>query len=54
MDEDKKENFKTEIVKRGLAFTAIQYAVLKFTYHRFFANVQLKLWNCILMKALKE
>ena len=33
MDEDKKENFRTEIVKKGLVFATIQYAVLKFTYN---------------------
>ena len=33
MDEDKKENFRMEIVKRGFAFAVIQYAVLKFTYY---------------------
>ena len=33
MDEDKKENFRMEIVKKGLVFEAIQYAVLKLTYH---------------------
>ena len=31
MDEDKKENFRMEIVKKGLVFAAIQYTVLKFT-----------------------
>ena len=40
---DKKEDFIKEIVKTGLAFAAIQYAVLKFTYHRYFAHAQLKL-----------
>ena len=34
MDEDKKEeNFRMEIVKKSLVFAAIQYTVLKFTYH---------------------
>ena len=33
MDEDKKEKFRMEIVKKDLVFAAIQYAVLKFTYH---------------------
>ena len=33
MDEDKKENFRMEIVKKGLVFTSIQCAVLKFIYH---------------------
>ena len=33
MDEDKKENFRMEIVKNGLVFAAIRYAVLKFPYH---------------------
>ena len=33
MDEDKKERFRIEIVKKGLVLAAIQYAVLKFTYH---------------------
>ena len=43
MDEDKKENFRMKIVKKGLVFAAIQYAVLKYTYHRCFAHAQLKL-----------
>ena len=43
MDEDKKEIFGMEIVKKGLVFSAIQYTVLKFTYHRCFAHAQLKL-----------
>ena len=43
MDEDKKEIFRMEINKKGLVFTAILYTVLKFTYHRCFAHVQLKL-----------
>ena len=43
MDEDKKENFIMEIVKKGLVFAAIQYAVLKFTYQQCFAHAQLKL-----------
>ena len=30
MDEDKKEVFRMEIVKKGLVFSTIQYAVLKF------------------------
>ena len=33
MDQDKKENFRMEIVKKDLVLAAIQYAVLKFTYH---------------------
>ena len=33
MDKDKKENFRMEIVKKGLVFAAIQYAMLKITYH---------------------
>ena len=33
IDEDKKENFRMEVVKKGLVFAAIRYAVLKFTYH---------------------
>ena len=33
MDEDKKENFRTKIVKKDLVFAAIQFATLKFTYH---------------------
>ena len=33
MDEDKKENFTIEIIKKGLVFAAVQCAVLKFTYH---------------------
>ena len=33
MDEDKKKNFRMELVKKGLIFAATQYAVLKFTYH---------------------
>ena len=33
MDEDKKENFTMEIVKKDLVFVAGQYAVLRFTYH---------------------
>ena len=33
MDEDKKENFRMGIVKKGLVFAVIQYAVLKLTYH---------------------
>ena len=37
MDEDKKEIFRMEIVKKGLIFSVIQYAVLKFIYHRCFA-----------------
>ena len=43
MDEDKKENFRMEIAKKGLVFAAIQYAVLKFTYDRCLAYAQLKL-----------
>ena len=43
MDEDKKENFRMEIAKKGLVFAVSQYAVLKFTYHRYFAYQQLKL-----------
>ena len=43
MNEDKKENFRMEIVKKGLVFAAIQYAVLTFIYHGCFADVQLKL-----------
>ena len=39
-DEDKKKNFTMEIVKQSLFFAASQYAVLKFTYHWYFANVQ--------------
>ena len=31
MDEDKKENFRMEIVKKDLVFPEIQYAVFKFT-----------------------
>ena len=31
IDEDKKENFRMEVVKKGLVFSAIRYAVLKFT-----------------------
>ena len=31
MDEDKKDIFRMEIVKKGLVFSVIQYAVLKFT-----------------------
>ena len=37
IDEDKKENFRMEVVKKGLVFAAIYYGVLKFTYHRWFA-----------------
>ena len=33
IDEDKKENFRMEVVKKDLVFAAIRYAVLKFTYH---------------------
>ena len=33
MDEDKKENFRMEIVKKGFVFVSIQYALLKFFYH---------------------
>ena len=33
MDEDKKENFRMEIVQKDLVFTAIQHVELKFTYH---------------------
>ena len=33
MDKDKKKNFRIEIVKKGLAFEAIQYVMVKFTYH---------------------
>ena len=43
MDEDKKENFRIEIVKKSLVVAAVQYAVLKFTYHQFFAHALLKL-----------
>ena len=43
MDEDKNEKFRMEIVKKGLVFAAIQYAMLKFTYHWYFAHTQLKL-----------
>ena len=43
MDEDKKEIFRMEIVQKDLVFSAIQYAVLKFTYHGCFAHAQLKL-----------
>ena len=43
MDEDRKEIFETEIVKKGLIFSTIQYAVLKFTYHQCFTHAQLKL-----------
>ena len=46
MDEDKKENFRIEIVKTKVwIFTVIQYAVLKFSYHWCFAHAQLKLLN---------
>ena len=34
MDEDKREKFRMEIVKKGLVFAAIQYDVLKFTWYR--------------------
>ena len=37
-----------EVVKKGLVFAAIRYAVLKFTYHWCFVHAQLKLWNCLL------
>ena len=43
MEEDKKENFRMEMVKKGLVFAAMQYAVLKFTDHRCLAHAQLKL-----------
>ena len=43
MDEDTKENFRMELVEKGLVVAAIQYAVSKFTYHRCFAHAQLKL-----------
>ena len=43
MDKNKKEIFRMDIVKKGLVFAVIQYAVLKFTYHRCFAHAQLKL-----------
>ena len=43
MDEDKKGIFRMDIVKKGLGFAVIQYVVLKFTYHRCFAQAQLKL-----------
>ena len=33
IDEDKQENFRLEVVRKGLVFAAIRYAVLKFTYH---------------------
>ena len=33
MDEDQKEKFRMKIIKKGLVFAAIQYAVLNFTYH---------------------
>ena len=33
MDKDKKENFRIEVVKNGLVFAVIQYAMFKFTYH---------------------
>ena len=33
IDEDKKEHFRMEVVKKGLVFAAIRYGVLKFTYH---------------------
>ena len=48
MDKDKKEIFRMEIVKKGFIFSAIQYAMLKFTYHWCFAHAQLKLWNRVL------
>ena len=47
MDEDKKKNFRMELVKKGLIFAATQYAVLKFTHHWCFVHVQLKLWNSV-------
>ena len=31
MDDDKNENFRIEIVKKGLIFAARQYVLLKFT-----------------------
>ena len=37
MDEDKKENFRMEIVKKGLVFAAIQYVEL---------FSQMCSWNC--------
>ena len=39
IDGDSKENFRTEVVKKGLAFAAIQQAVLKLTYNLCFAHV---------------
>ena len=42
MDEDKKENFRMEIVKKELVFAAIQQVALKFSYHCF-AHAHLKL-----------
>ena len=43
MDEDKREIFGMEIIEKGMVFSAIQYAVLKFTYYQCFAHAQLKL-----------
>ena len=43
MDEDKTEIFRMEMVKKDLVSSAIQYALLKFTYRRCFAHAQLKL-----------
>ena len=43
MDEDKKVNFRIEIVEKSLVFTAIQYALLQFTFPTYFAHAQLKL-----------
>ena len=40
MDEGKKENFRMEIVQKGLVFAAIQFPVLMFTYHWCFAHAQ--------------
>ena len=48
IDEDRKENFRMEVVKKGLVFAAIRYAILKFTYHWCFAHAQLKLWKRVL------
>ena len=50
MGEDKKENFRMEIVKKTW-FHRVQYTV-KFTYHQCFAHAQLKLWNCVFLKNL--
>ena len=48
MDKDKKENFRMAL---GLVLAATQYAVLKFTYHRYSGHAQLKLWNRVLVKS---